>query len=347
MASQDRESSRDNRHTPMSQISCITVTTLIVVSLANLILLLTIVLESMKKCNQNVFDMSEHLRNRPGKSLMSLVAGRAQDETTEHKHMAALCLIKYNRVLLICGTTIISKFWVLTAAHCCELVKSYPLEKVKISSNSAKWRNGVAHDVEAIMRHANYSQRTVSHNLCLVKVKTPFVDSLEVPIALAGSRYKYIANTTATTMGWSSKNGVYESDQLYSSKVTLVPFSTCKGINNLNIDDTMVCAWNQAKLDCSYDSGGPLFQNNLVIGIVSFETDCASGDYPRVYTRISYFEKWIGHVEEVRKEKIGARFKSSDKKYIVVLKEVYRVQRYVYSLTRVSADSHVTKVVSF
>lgn len=97
MATQDNNSNRQQRNSPMSQISCITITTLVVVSLANLLLLLTIVLESRKKCNENSYDMFENLRNRPGKRLMSLVTGRAQEEMTEHKHMAALCLIKYNR----------------------------------------------------------------------------------------------------------------------------------------------------------------------------------------------------------------------------------------------------------
>ncbi|KAJ8959769.1 hypothetical protein NQ314_006199 [Rhamnusium bicolor] len=307
MVNSDGHEERE-RNTPMGQLSCITITTLIVVSLANLLLLLIIILESRKKCNENYYQAYENLRSSPGKRLLSLVAGRGHD-ILEQRHMAALCLIKYNRILLICGTTIISKYWVLTAAHCCELVKTYPVEKIKISSNSGKWRNGIAHDVDKILRHSNYTQKTVSHNLCLIKVKNPFSDHLEVPVTLAGSRYKYIANTSATTLGWSSKNGVYEDDELYSIKVTLVPFANCKNLHNLDIDETMICATNLGKTDCSYDSGGPLFQNNLVIGIVSFETDCASGNYPRVYTRIAYFEKWIGYVEQLVKGKIGAKFK--------------------------------------
>ncbi|KAJ8948645.1 hypothetical protein NQ318_022713 [Aromia moschata] len=305
MPHRERENSSMSNH-----FSCITITTLVVVSLANLVLLLTVVLESRKKCAENPYEPFERLRNAPGKRLLSLVSGEGPG-IPEQKYMAALCLIKYNRILLICGTTIISKNWVLTAAHCCELVKTYPLDKVKISSNSAKWRNGIAHDVEVIMRHANYSIKTVSHNVCLIKVKTPFQDNLEVPVTLAGSRYKYIANTSATTLGWSSKYGEYENDELYSVQVTLVPFAVCKSVHKINIDETMICAKSSPSVDCSYDSGGPLFQNNLVVGIVSFETDCASGMYPRVYTRLSHFEKWIAQVETTMKEKIGVKFKSS------------------------------------
>lgn len=97
MATQENNISREHRNSPMGQISCITITTLVVVSLANLLLLLTVVLESRKKCNENNYDMFENLRNRPGKRLMSLVSSRAQEDMIEHKHMAALCLIKYNR----------------------------------------------------------------------------------------------------------------------------------------------------------------------------------------------------------------------------------------------------------
>ncbi|KAJ8978880.1 hypothetical protein NQ317_008495 [Molorchus minor] len=303
-----RERERD-RSSMSSHISCVTITTLVVVSLANLILLVTVVLESRKKCSsENLHEPYEKFRYSPSKRL-SLVRGKSLD-IPERKYMAALYLIKYNRILLICGTTIISKQWVLTAAHCCEIVKSYPLDTVKISSNSARWRKGITREVEIILRHSNYSMKTVSHNVCLIKVKAPFRDHFEVPITLAGSRYKYIANTPATTIGWSSKNGDYDNDELYSIQVTLVPFSNCKRVHKLNIDETMVCAKYSSDVDCSYDSGGPLFQNNTVIGIVSFETDCANGVYPRVYTRISYFEQWVKHVEDIKKEKIGAKFKS-------------------------------------
>lgn len=121
-------------------------------------------------------------------------------------------------------------------------------------------------------------------------------------------RYKYVANTTAATIGWSSKTGEYDEDEIYSSKVHLVPFMLCKTLHKTNLDETMFCAKYFQNIDCSFDSGGPLFQHDMVIGIVSFEASCASRMVPRVYTRLSYFEAWVSHVEHVTKQKIGINF---------------------------------------
>lgn len=76
------------------------------------------------------------------------------------------------------------------------------------------------------------------------------------------------------------------------------------------VDETMVCAYNIENNDCRFDSGGPLIQNNVVIGIVSFETNCAKRAPPRVFTRMSYFEKWFEMVEKQNDIKIRATFKS-------------------------------------
>lgn len=62
------------------------------------------------------------------------------------------------------------------------------------------------------------------------------------------------------------------------------------------VTDNMVCA---GLLDvggrgsCEYDGGGPLFHNNVVVGITSWGRGCAQAFYPDVYTKVSRVSLWI------------------------------------------------------
>lgn len=260
----------------------------------------------MKKCNDDApVDVAGNVEFNRLSSLLT-----RQTKTLRPKFMAALVVMKYNKFLLMCGTTIISEQWIITTAHCCKSVKDYPLVNVKVSSNSARWKFGIPHDVIDIVPHGNYTPKTITHNICLVKVRQPFTETHEIPVPIAGFTYKYVANSTALALGWNSQIDE-ATDDLYGIDVRLLQYDSCKKyFPNADIDRTMICGTSlQDSEGCSFDSGGPLFQDNVVIGVVSFETDCANGIYPRVYTRISYFEKWIRQIATFRRDKIDANFK--------------------------------------
>ncbi|CAH0564024.1 unnamed protein product [Brassicogethes aeneus] len=293
----------------MSTLTCVTISTLVIISLFNMVLLMGIMMQLKQKCEEGVVNIPNNVEfNR----LSSLVNSR-RSKSQKPKFMAALVAIKYNKLILMCGTTIISKFWILSTAHCCNTIKDYPSEDVKVSSNSPKWKLGVPHDILDVIIHKNYSPDSATHNLCLIRVRQMFKDAYEIPVAIASSRYKYIANSTALALGWSSEvNDIdLDKDDIYSTNVRLINYEKCrKMFKNHKIDNSMVCGKNYDKNDCNFDSGGPLFQNNVVIGVVSFETDCANGFFPKVYTRISFFEDWLKQVEALKGVKINAVFKS-------------------------------------
>lgn len=267
-------------------------------------LLAGIIYTYKNQCDDMTYTLNDKLAISPEGRQLQLI------EKQNQQFMAALCILKYNRLVLMCGTTIISKYWVITTAHCCTNVLTYDINKLKITSNSARWRLGLIHDVEKVIVHEKYTPATVTHNVCLIRVKTPFGERFEAPLSLAGAQYMYIANTTAITTGWMSDSD--QMDHLYMVDVILVPFQRCKKIHkNSLIDATMVCGRNYDNQvgKCNFDSGGPLIQKNVIIGLVSFETDCASGEYPRVFTRIGYFQQWIKQIEANTKVRIGVKFK--------------------------------------
>ncbi|KAG8235394.1 hypothetical protein J437_LFUL009253 [Ladona fulva] len=72
----------------------------------------------------------------------------------------------------------------------------------------------------------------------------------------------------------------------------------CKRIYNklhLNVYPEQICAGTEEGGEgfCNGDSGGPLYMNGQVIGIVSWSEGCAEKGWPDVYTRVSAYIDWI------------------------------------------------------
>lgn len=61
------------------------------------------------------------------------------------------------------------------------------------------------------------------------------------------------------------------------------------------IDQSKLCAGTPAMEEdaCKGDSGGPLYFNNVVYGIVSYGYACAKACTPKIFTSVAYFVDWI------------------------------------------------------
>lgn len=80
----------------------------------------------------------------------------------------------------------------------------------------------------------------------------------------------------------------------YIQQTTLEQDVCSKILNSKNLQDHNICAFYQDGHGmCNGDSGGPLIQNDKLIGIASWvRKPCGSGR-PDVYVRVSEFGHWI------------------------------------------------------
>lgn len=54
-----------------------------------------------------------------------------------------------------------------------------------------------------------------------------------------------------------------------------------------------LCTWTPSSSGCRGDTGGPLTLDGKLIGVISWNFNCAVGRYPSVYVNVSNLHDWI------------------------------------------------------
>lgn len=88
------------------------------------------------------------------------------------------------------------------------------------------------------------------------------------------------------------------SAQLLHVVLVLINHDTCSynyAGQGMTITGEMLCAgWpTGGRGQCRGDDGGPLFHNDVLVGVYSFGFQCGLPDFPGVNVRVSRYTSWI------------------------------------------------------
>ncbi|XP_072662710.1 enteropeptidase isoform X2 [Canis lupus baileyi] len=207
---------------------------------------------------------------------------------------------------LLCGASLISNNWLVSAAHCVygrnlEPSKWKAILGLHMRSNMTS-PQVVTRLIDQIVINPHYNKRTKDSDIAVMHLdfKVNYTDYIQ-PICLPEENQVFPPGSLCSIAGWGRV--IYQgptANILQEANVPLLSNEKCQQqMPEYNITENMVCAgYEEGGIDsCQGDSGGPLMcqENNrwFLAGVTSFGYQCALPNRPGVYARVRRFTEWI------------------------------------------------------
>uniref|UniRef100_A0A182PP24 Peptidase S1 domain-containing protein n=1 Tax=Anopheles epiroticus TaxID=199890 RepID=A0A182PP24_9DIPT len=266
---------------------------------------MTIRLTSAPTSTGGVFSCNLSIPQQPcecGRKKQRRIVNGVETAVNEFPMMAALIDVKTKTV--ICGATIVTNSFALTAAHCL-LQRTTNDTVLLVGDHNIKTGSDTTFSqvyiVAQFMSHPGFTVRPVANDIALVRTQAPIQYSPGVGPACLPWAYttQSFEGRTLEATGWGDLDfGGPRADALNKVQLGVIGNSDCSRRLGVTVPYQQLCTFSANRDTCQADSGGPLFFTNVAtgllynVGIVSFGIACAT-DKPSVNTRVTEYLDWI------------------------------------------------------
>ncbi|XP_035913537.1 brachyurin-like [Anopheles stephensi] len=209
----------------------------------------------------------------------------------------------------LCGGSVLTNNYILTAAHCVITGVSTPalggtaIIGAHDRSVVEPSQQRIAFSTAGIIAHPGYTPTNIRNDVAVVRLNSPIVFNDRVqPVRLpARSDSRQFGGFTGTVSGFGRTSDASQATSnvvMFTSNPVMTNADCIASWNAVLIEPQNVCMNGEGgRSACNGDSGGPLAVQDggsLQIGIVSFGSaaGCAIG-MPSVYARVSFFLDFI------------------------------------------------------
>ncbi|XP_050677290.1 serine protease snake-like [Leptidea sinapis] len=254
---------------------------------------------------------------------VELIVGGENANQGEFPHMAAIGWVEDNSYVFLCGGSLISSRYVLTAGHCIKVPRRRPegpsivrLGDQNLDPNVQDRATPVDVPIKNIVPHPEYRPPGKYNDIALLELHTDVDFETNIRPACLWTKPDFAKHSKVLATGWGvtdpNSRNPQTSKELQKVSLTLLQNSHCDRLleDSRNrhwqgFAPTQMCAGELrgGKDTCQGDSGSPLqvasSENQCIfhiMGITSFGRKCAQSGKPAIYTRVSSYIGWIESV---------------------------------------------------
>ncbi|XP_018332510.1 brachyurin-like [Agrilus planipennis] len=213
----------------------------------------------------------------------------------------------YNGATSFCGASLISRRYVLTAAHCLADDDLVSLEVLLGAHNiSATESTQQRIPTTTFKIHEKYNRQEIANDLATVYLPTPAnlnsnVQLIALPSRADVSNSFVGSQAVASGWGYNSQSVTVISDVLRYVNVPIIANNVCRDSLGSYVTNSIICTGGAGRKGvCPGDSGGPLVASGKLVGVTSFASGsgCEAGN-PSAYSRVTAYLDWIAANSDV------------------------------------------------
>lgn len=208
-----------------------------------------------------------------------------------------------------CGAALLTRNWIVTAAHCVKDVSPSNL-LVRVGEynvlDTTEAHQHTNRRITRVITHVNFDKQSYEYDIAVLRMVRPvdFQPNV-IPICLPNTSDDLVGRIGSVT-GWGRRSEYGQiSPILREVHLPIISNEKCMSMYRLSgqnewIPRIFLCAGtaNGGADSCEGDSGGPLVvksQNGryMLAGVISWGIGCGDRNRPGVYTRITEFKSWI------------------------------------------------------